>query len=351
MATSGTFNFGSAQNEEIITEAYERVGILPDVLTPQKVQTALRSLNLILQSWPNKGLNLWTVQQGMIGLNPNQSAYILPNNGIDILEATVRTSTRNLGGTAASSAGGVATNAFDNNTNTACTQTAPNGNISYNWGAASYAISMVGIQSKVDITYTLSGEYSLDGATWITAITIPAQAYTQSEIAWFVAPVPTPAPRFRIRETGGAILNIEELYFNTNINDSTITACSRSEYIAYPNKNQPGRPSNYWVNRQIVPVVYLYPTPNSLYNNMYFTYTQPPEDAGTMINTADVPARFIEALAAALAARLAVKEQKGDLVSMLKPMADEEYSLAASEDRERVPLRIYGDYSSGWAQS
>ncbi len=344
MATSATWEFVTPQTVEIITEAYERVGILPDILTAQKIQTATRSLNFILQSWINKGLNQWSVKQGMIGLIPNQTSYELPNQGVAIMEATVRTSTRNLGGTATSSAGGTAANAFDGNIATACTQTAPDGNISYTWGSSLYPISMVGIQSAATLTYTLVGEYSFDGATWSTAVSIPAQSYEQLDIAWFTVPVPVPANYFRVRESGGATLNITELYFNTNLNDTIITGSSRAEYIAYPNKATPGKPSSFYLDRQIVPVIYLYPTPNALYNNLFYTYTQSFQDIGSMTENAQVPARFLEALASALTWRLAVKENQMDKVPVLKGLADEEYDTAGKEDRERVPLRIYGNY-------
>lgn len=353
MSTSGTYNFGSPQSEQIIREAYERIGILPDTLTQQKIDTAQRSINFILQEWVNKGNNLWTIRRGMIGLNPNQSAYNLPLALIDIKTATLRTSTRNLGGTAFSSAGGIASNAFDGNPATACTQTAPNGYISYNWGAATYAISMVGVQSNATLNYTLACETSNDNITWTTALNIPIQSYPIGNLLWFVVPVPTYASYFRVRETGGATLNIQELYFSTNISDTPITRISEYEYTSIINKSSfTGRPSSFYVDRQVTPILYLWPTPNSSYNNLYFSYWCAMQDIGAQINNAEVPARFLEALCAALAFRLAVKEGlPSDRVQMLESLAEVAYHTAGQEDRERVPLRIYGDYMQGWLQS
>ncbi len=351
MSTSGTYVFSSPQSEQIITDAYERIGIKPDVLTYQQIQTAQRSINFALQSWINRGLNLWTVKQGMIALYNNQTAYNLPPFATDFLEATVRTSVRNLGGTPFSSAGGVASNAFDNNPATACIQTVPNGYISYNWNTAQYAIAMVGVQSNVSTTYTLVCEFSNDNVNWINAITIPAQNYPFGIIEWFIVPVPTLGSLFRVRETGGSTLNIQELYFNTALNDTTITRVSRAEYTAFPNKNITSRPSSFYVDRQINPVVYLYPTPNTLYNNLYFTYIEQMQDIGTMLNNAQVPARFLEALCSNLAHRVGVKEQiEIPRIQILESLAEKEFNLAAAEDRERVPLRIYGDYMQGWTQ-
>ncbi len=77
------------------------------------------------------------------------------------------------------------------------------------------------------------------------------------------------------------------------------------------------------------------------------------QDIGNMINNAQVPARFLEALVSSLAHLLSVKEPGMDLnkISFLKAHADSEFAIAAAEDRERVPLRIYGDFMQGWTQA
>jgi hypothetical protein len=345
MSTSGTYNFGSPENEQIITEAYERVGVIGDIITQQKIDTALRSINLILSSWINEGLNLFTVKQGMLSLTSGQSSYVLPDSGVDILEATVRTSSRNLGGTPASSAGGTAAFAFDNNPATSCAQNAPNGNISYSWGNGNNTITMLGVMSYVTASYTLMAEYFQNGI-WLQCpqFTATTKIYAQNQIVWFVIPVAIPASAFRIRETGGATLNIAELYFNTNVNDTTISRISRDQYIAIPNKMQTGTPSSFWVDRQINPVVYLWLTPNATYNNMYYTFIRQIQDVGSMVNTAEIPARFLEPLASDLSANLAMKEGKLDRFPMLDAKARQSFIKAGMEDRDRAPLNIAGSY-------
>lgn len=348
MATSGAFQFQSPQNVEIITDAYERVQVLAGEINEEKVLTAARSLNFILSSWINKGLNLWSVKKEMIGLYPNQNTYNLPIATSDILEATVRTSIRNLGGNAFASSG-VAQNAFDNNPATACTQNAPNGNIGYTWGQSQYAIAMVGIQSNTTVTYKLVFEYSNDNNNWIQVGSPTAQVFPEGTLIWFVILVPNLGTSFRIRETGGETLNIQELYFNTSLNDTVMTRCSRAEYVAYPNKNTLGKPANFYVDRQANPVLVIYPTPTSQWNNLFYTRVQMPEDIGSMSQNPPIPSRFLEAITSALAFRLGVKEGKGtDVIQMLKSLADEEYALARQEDIERVPLRIYGSFMQGW---
>jgi len=351
MSTSGTFNFGSAINDQFIIDAYERCGILPDLITAEQIQSAQRSCNLLFSEWINRGLNLWTITQENLNLNANQNAYTLPFPTSDILEATIRSSQRNLGGTAFSSAGGVAQNAFDNNANTACTQVAPNGYISYNYGAnVQYAIQMVGIQSNATLVYTLVAEYSPDNINWTTSVAIPAQTFTQGMNLWFVVPVPTNAQYFRVRETGGATLNVQELYFNTVLLDIPITRISRSEYIFLPQKNQTGRPTSFWVDRTINPVIYLWPTPTAQYNNMFYTRVQLIQDIGSLTNNPYIPQRFYEAFAAGIASKLALKYMP-DRFDVLKQEAELAFNIAAVEDTERVPMRIYGDYTQGWSRA
>lgn len=351
MSTSGTYNALSPQASTIIIDAYERAGVISPELTDLQIKSAFTSINLILQQWINQGLNLWTVKQGMLPLINGQASYALPANLSAILEATLRTSARQLGGTPFSSAGGNASLAFDNNPNTACIQTAPNGYISYNWGVSQFGIGLVGIQSNITSNYTLVGEYSFDNINWNNSINIPVQQYAQGVNNWFIVQVPTPANYYRIRETGGTTLNIQELYFNTTVQDILITPFSRYEYVSQVLKQQAGRPTSYYLDRQILPTLYLWPAPSAQFNNLYYTYTQHMQDINALVNNFQVPARFYPALTKALAHDLSTKNPQYDLArsTNLKMLADEAYTIAATEDRERVPFRIYGEYM-GWTQ-
>lgn len=355
MSMSGTYNFStSLKSEQLILDAYERIGVIPALEDSQKIKSAQRSLNFILQEWATKGNNLWTIRYGMIGLTPNQSAYSIPVNGIDLKTVAIRQSNRNLGGTPASDPGGDASLAFDGNPNTACTQTGADGYISYNWGSSTNVTSMVGVQSNASVSYTLACECSSDGNNWTTLKEIPIQVYPEGQIQWFSIPVPTPSIYFRIQETGGATLDIQELYFNTNTQDLTITRMSEAEYTSNVQKNIVGRPTGFYVDRQISPIIYLWPTPSAMYNNLYFSYWNTLQDIGSMLDSAEVPARFLEPLCAALAFKLAIKNQLAlrmpiEAVTMLGAIADQAYMTANVEDRERVPLRVYPGLTQGYS--
>jgi hypothetical protein len=90
VTTSGTSTFNLDLND-IIEEAFERCGV--EVRTGYEHRTARRSLNLLTIEWANRGINLWTIEQGSISLVQGQIVYTLPVDTIDLLDQVVRTQT------------------------------------------------------------------------------------------------------------------------------------------------------------------------------------------------------------------------------------------------------------------
>jgi hypothetical protein len=127
---------------------------------------------------------------------------------------------------------------------------------------------------------------------------------------------------------------------NTDINLQRISV---SDYAAIPVKNVTGRPIQIYVNRQINPTMTLWPIPDSSqpYTLVYW-YMRRIQDTGTSAaNTADIPVRFLPALVSGLAYYIALKNpEASDRVQMLKSIYEEQFQLAASEDRDRAPDRF-----------
>jgi hypothetical protein len=90
MTTSGTSTFNLNLND-LVEEAFERCGA--ELRTGYDLRTARRSLNLLTIEWANRGINLWTVEQGSIPMVQGQIIYDLPADTIDLLEHVVRTQT------------------------------------------------------------------------------------------------------------------------------------------------------------------------------------------------------------------------------------------------------------------
>ena len=87
MTTSGSRDF-NLDVGEIVEEAYERCGL--EVRTGYDARTARRSLNLMFADWANRGLNLWTVNQGTITLTQGQAQQTLTSDVVDVLEVVLR---------------------------------------------------------------------------------------------------------------------------------------------------------------------------------------------------------------------------------------------------------------------
>ena len=87
MSTTGSTAFNLDMND-LIEEAFERCGT--ELRSGYDFRTARRSLNLLTIEWANRGINLWTVEQGQIVMNTNQAIYPLPVDTIDLLDTTIR---------------------------------------------------------------------------------------------------------------------------------------------------------------------------------------------------------------------------------------------------------------------
>jgi hypothetical protein len=90
MTTTGLANFNLDLND-IVEEAFERCG--SELRTGYDLRTARRSLNLLFADWANRGINLWTIEQGSQVLTPGTATYNLPVDTVDLLEHVIRTGT------------------------------------------------------------------------------------------------------------------------------------------------------------------------------------------------------------------------------------------------------------------
>ena len=120
--------------------------------------------------------------------------------------------------------------------------------------------------------------------------------------------------------------------------DLTVDRVSREYYLNIPNKLTEGRPVQYFVDRQITPVLYVWPKPNTTYYMIVDKLVRM-DDAGAGVNTLQVPFRFYPCLAAGLAYYIAMKKAP-ERVQLLKAVYEEEFERAAGEDRDRASLTL-----------
>ena len=89
MATSGTYSF-SMDIDEVIQEAMEMIG--GEATLGEEPRSARRSINLLLQDWQNRGIQLWTIGTTAVTVTTSVTAYTLGSENIDVLEAVVNRS-------------------------------------------------------------------------------------------------------------------------------------------------------------------------------------------------------------------------------------------------------------------
>ena len=212
MTTSSSTNF-DLDVAEYIEEAYERCGL--ETRTGYDLQTAKRSLNIMLAEWANRGLNQWTIEQRTQALTANDSEYSLGTDLIDILSLVVRRS-----GT-----------------------------------------------------------------------------------------------------------------------DFTMTRISRDAFLNLPNKTSTGRPTQYFLDRQITPNLKIFPTPENSTDVIHYDALTRIQDADAQVNTMEIPFRFIPCLTAGLAYYIAMKKAP-DRIQLLKTVYEEEFDRAMAEDRDRSAFNV-----------
>jgi len=124
--------------------------------------------------------------------------------------------------------------------------------------------------------------------------------------------------------------------------DLTISRISVSTYASIPNKTNTGRPIQVWIERlRDNPRINVWPVPES--NDYTFKYWRMRriQDAGSGVQTADMNFRFLPCLVAGLAYHIAMKvPELGERIGMLKQVYEEQFEIAAGEDREKTPARF-----------
>jgi len=303
--TTGTSSFNLNMND-LIEESFERAGI--ELRSGYDFRTARRSINLLTIEWANRGINLWTIEEGQIPMNTNQVKYPLPVDTIDLLSQVIRT--------------GTLQNQVDININRISEDTystIPNklavgrpiqvwidrqsGNVNPTTSTL-IGNTVAGNISATDTTITLSDTSNIAASGYITI---------DSETIYYP----------NVSQTGNQLLNCYR-----GQNGTTATSHNAGAAISVPQ----------------LPNINVWPAPQSPGNQYTFVYwrLRRIQDAGTGVIINDIPFRFIPAMVAGLAYYISVKSPNVDpnRIAMLKADYEQQYDLAGQEDREKAPLRF-----------
>ncbi len=310
MTTTGTSAFNLDVND-LIEEAFERCG--SELRTGYDFKTARRSLNLLTIEWANRGINLWTIEEGQIPLYPNQAIYALPNDTIDLLDQVTRTNA------------GQGTTQIDININRISEST-------YSTIPNKYAQGrpiQVWINRQTAETNSTAATTLAQAITSATDTTIYLTNVNGLAAAGFV-------------KIDNEVISYSNLT-KTGTTAGYISYCGRGQQDTVATTHSNG--ADVYVTRP--PSINIWPIPNqgSIGNPFYmFVYWRMRriQDAGTGARTEDIPFRLVECMVAGLAYKLSMKLPNVDpnRVAALKMEYEQQWQLAADEDREKANIRF-----------
>lgn len=312
MTTSGLVNYTTIDAIGIIEKAIRKCGRNPSAVESELLASAQTELWIMLSALVNDGVPLWTVEKQVYGVHKNANLIPFTSGTIDVRTMLYRTNVLPSGGIPFSSAGGTAAFAFDQDLTTACVQTAPNGYISYDFGSP-VVITTVGILPNSTSTLWPVYEYSADGVTWYQAAPISSAATTFTAGTWYWQDIDSlsqanNAQFFRIRETDNGTLNLTEVVFGQAPYELPMARINQDDYQNLPNKvGNPGRPLQFWFDKQIVPQVWLWPASAYEFNTVVAWRRREIQDVGALTNQLELPNRWLDAIIWELAWRLSLE--------------------------------------------
>ena len=298
MTTTGSTLF-NMEFTEIAEEAWERAG--REMRSGYDLRTARRSMNLMTIEWQSKGINMWTMEQGIINLIPGLATYALPTDTIDLLEQVIRTGS-----------------------NTASTQAdLTMSRIS----VFTYAAIPNKLQQARPIQVwiqRLSGEVNPTSATLNGSISATDTTITLSSVVG-------------LANAGFIRVEAEDIYY-TYVTGNVLGGVFRGQN----NTTATTHTTGIAVFVPQLPAVTVWPTPdNSTSYQFVYWRLRRVQDAGAGAETADMKFRFLPALVSGLAYHISVKvPELMPRIQMLKQMYDETFEIAAGEDREKAPIRF-----------
>jgi hypothetical protein len=298
MTTTGSTLF-NMDFTEIAEEAWERAG--REMRSGYDLRTARRSMNLMTIEWQNKGINMWTMEQGFINLTPGLATYALPTDTIDLLEQVIRTGQ-----------------------NTASTQ-------------ADLTITRISVSTYATIPNKLQQARPIQ--VWVQRLsgeTNPTAAVVASAVASTDTTI-TLNSVVGLAGSGFIRLDSEDIYY-TYISGNVLSGVFRGQNNTTAASHNVATP----VFVPQLPAVTVWPTPdNSTPYQFVYWRLRRVQDAGAGVETADMNFRFLPALTAGLAYHIAIKTPElMPRIQMLKQIYDETFEVAAGEDREKAAVRF-----------
>jgi len=308
VSTSGVTTFNLDLNN-LVEEAFERCGA--QLRSGYDLRTARRSLNLLTIEWANRGINLWTIEQGQINLVTGQSLYPVPDDTIDLLDTVVRQNN------------GSSSNQIDINISRISESTYSTIPNKLTQGRP----IQVWINRQTAQINTTNATVTANVSTTDTTINVSDSSQLASggfvkigqETIGYANLVPLPTTLY---PNGAQLVNCYRAQNNTLVANHFV-----SDSVSVQNLNS----INVW------------PTPDAggaPYTFIYWRMRRI-QDAGNGSTEQDIPFRLLPCMVAGLAFYLAQKVPEGQpRLQFLKQEYEEQWLMASTEDREKAPVRF-----------
>jgi hypothetical protein len=299
MTTRGASTFNLDLND-LIEEAFERCGL--ELRSGYDFRTARRSMNLLTVEWANRGINLWTVEQGQIVMNTGQATYALPTDTIDLLDQVIR---------------------------------------QYNGGPNQMDINISRISESTYSTVPNKLTQGRPIQVWINRQTGQTSSIASSTLNGAIDADDTTitlTSTVGLAVSGFIKIDNETIAYS-NVSGNQLLNCARGQANTVAASHLTGAS----VYAQNLPSINVWPTPNAG-GGYVFVYWRMRriQDAGNGVTDQDIPFRFLPCMVAGLAYYIAMKkpEISPDRILMLKQDYEQQFQLAADEDREKAPIRF-----------
>ena len=298
MTTTGSTLF-NLDFTEIAEEAWERAG--REMRSGYDLRTARRSMNLMTIEWQNRGINMWTMEQGFINLTPGLSTYALPTDTIDLLEHVIRTGQ-----------------------NTASTQ-------------ADLTITRISVSTYATIPNKLQQARPIQ--VWVQRLSGEVNPTTSTLVGNISASSTTIVLSSVVNLAGSGFIRLgsEDIYYSY-ITGNTLGGVFRGQNNTTAASHNTG--TAVFVPQ--LPAVTVWPTPdNSQSYQFVYWRLRRVQDAGNGVETADMNFRFLPCVVSGLAYYIAMKvPELVQRLPMLKEVYEEQFNMAAGEDREKAAVRF-----------
>jgi len=319
---SGTVGFTVIDTIKVIEHAVRRAGASASTLTPEQLDSAYDNLYLILASMINRGVNLWCLEQVIVPLYLNQAQYRMPAGTVGIIEARYRSNE-------------------------------PLAPVWTNVAALKAAVlpqpatvRSVGFLLRVPGNFSVAFEYKNAAGAWNELKRFNVVGSIGMWV-WQDIERPVEATEYRLRELGGVAFYSEQYVLAADYSEQTMQPYNRDDYVAIGNKNIAGRPLNYLYEKQINPIMTLWPVPSNTRDVLVLTRQRQVQDVGSLLSKLEIPERWFECIIWMLAKNMAFELPgiQDNRIALCSSQADTALREAELGESDGAPLRILPNIS------